>query len=150
MEPITPNCIKYSGLHSTFAPESISMNIPSSFGITGASAARLIPRIRFTIIVAPTTSAPVLPAEMNASPCPSASCRSPSAIEQSFLARIISVGGSSIDITVGASTIAIRSSEIDSAAATRRISSARPVNTSASAGSSSSAIRQPFRISAGA
>ena len=64
-----------------------------------------MPFILFTINVAPTTSAPVEPAETKASPSTSASIFMPTAIEQSFLPLITSVGSSHISITVSACLI---------------------------------------------
>ena len=99
--PIRPNCASISGRHSLFAPPSQSMKKPSDFGISGAKATRLIPLMRLTISVAPTTSAPLFPAEAKASPRPSASARRPTAIELSFFVRMISVASSSMVITSG-------------------------------------------------
>ena len=66
-----PNCSRNSGVHSAFAPASMRMAWPSFVGRTGENAARRIPRMRLTSSVAAVSSAPVLPAEMNAS------CRRP-------------------------------------------------------------------------
>ena len=77
-----PNWVSISLLHSAFAPESISIKQPFSFGMMVGMAVRRTPLRRLTTSDAPTTIAPVLPAETKASPCPSLSARIPTAIEQ--------------------------------------------------------------------
>lgn len=77
-----PNCSRNSGVHSAFAPASMRMAWPSFVGRTGENAARRMPRIRLTSSVAAVSSAPVLPAEMNASPPPCASILAPSTSEE--------------------------------------------------------------------
>ena len=94
-----PNCISISGRQSTLAPPSIRIRWPFAVGRIGARAGRFIPLSLFAINVEPTTSAPVLPAETKASPLPSARACKPTAMEQSFLLLIISVGSSWISIT---------------------------------------------------
>ena len=96
MSPSLANWQSIGTVHSTFAPVSTKMNGPSAEGITAPSAGRLTPLIRLTINVAPTSSAPVLPAEINASPLPSASACKPTAIDVFFPAFKISVGWVSI------------------------------------------------------
>ena len=71
------------------APLSMSIKKPLLPGTMGANATRLIPLIRLTIMVAPTTSAPLLPADTKASPFPWATRRRPSAMEESFFSFMI-------------------------------------------------------------
>ncbi len=136
-------------MQSTFAPPSISIKQPSLFGITGANAILLIPLIRLTIKVEPTTKAPLLPAEIKASPSFAANRCKPSAIEHFDLDFIISPAWSSIVITSGTSAISILLSEMSFSFATRRISFSRPVR-SMSTSNFSTAMAQPFKISSGA
>ena len=70
-------------------------------------AARLMPRMRFTVSVAPVRSAPVLPAETTASPLPSRSIASATAMDESFLRRVAVLGSSSMLIISLAFTISI-------------------------------------------
>ena len=67
------NWSKNSGVHSAVAPQSMSTVPPVFVGITGPIAALLTPLMRLTISVAAVNSAPVDPAETNASPPPSLS-----------------------------------------------------------------------------
>ena len=134
-------------MHSTFAPQSISMTPCSPAGSTGASAARRIPWMRFTVSVAPVRSAPVLPAETTASPSPSLSIRSATAMEESFF-RLVAVLGSSSMVTVSlASTISTETRSSSSRQA--RIASFCPTSVM-STPSSFFALRAPLTISCGA
>ena len=144
-----PNCSSISGRHSLFAPPSASMKKPSDFGMSGANATRLTPLMRLTSNVAPTTSAPLLPADANASPLPSAKARRPTAIELCFLARVIAVGSSSIVMTSGQSMISKSETLTFSFSAAALIFFSSPVKTICT-WSSSAARRQPFIISSGA
>ena len=91
-------------MHSTFAPQSMSMTPRAPFGSTGASAARRMPGMRFVVSVAPVSSAPVLPADTTASPSPSRSILSATAMLESFLRRVAVLGSSSMVTTSRAST----------------------------------------------
>ena len=96
-------------------------------GITGPMAARRTPRIRLTSRVAPASSAPVEPAEMNASPSPFFSMVSPTVREESFL-RLNAVAGSShISTTSVALTISTPSGRGPVRQA--RMASSRPTST---------------------
>ena len=94
-------------MHSAFAPQSMSMTPLPPLGMTGPNAARRMPRMRFTVSVAPVSSAPVLPAETTASPLPSLSRFSATAMEESFFLRVAVLGSSSIEMTSRASTISM-------------------------------------------
>ena len=94
-------------LPSAFAPVSTRIKGLSAVGITAPSAGRLTPRMRLTRNVAPTSSAPVLPAETKASPRPSASARRPTAMEESRPAFKSAVGCSSMENTPSACRISM-------------------------------------------
>ena len=138
-----------SARQSALAPASSSMNGPLSEGISGASAARDTPLIRLTMKVPPMMSAPVLPADTNASPSPAASWRMPSAMEQSLCSLRMDLGSSSMLITSGASTISIPVRGMSLSAATRRISSSRPTRTTVCP-YSATAMAAPLITSSGA
>ncbi len=60
--------------------------------------------MRLTVSVAPVSSAPVEPAETTASPLPSLSRRSATAMDESFLRRVAVLGSSSI-VTISRASI---------------------------------------------
>ena len=95
-------------MHSTFAPQSMSMMPCSPAGRTGAMAARRMPRMRLTMRVAPVRSAPVEPAETTASPLPSRRRFRATVMEESFLRLVAVLGSSSMVTTSRASTISTR------------------------------------------
>ena len=100
--PIIANCCRYWGLQSTLAPQSINSTGPFTVGRIGANAGLFTPFIRRTISVAPASTAPVLPAETNASAPPFATSSSAFTSDESFFLFIAMVGCSSHDITIGA------------------------------------------------
>ena len=100
------NWSRYSAVHSTLAPQSISTApSPSMVGITGARAARRMPLMRLVIRVAAESRAPVLPAETMASPTPSRSRFRATVREESFFSRKALEGLSSMLMTWSAWTI---------------------------------------------
>ena len=116
-------------------------------GSTGARAARRIPCMRLTVSVAPVSSAPVLPAETTASPFPSLSIVSATAIDESFLRRVAVLGSSSMVITSLAFTTSI--SPQPSASRQALTLSSMPTSVT-STPSSLFALTAPFTISSGA
>ena len=103
--------------------------------------------MRFTMSVAPVSSAPVLPAETTASPFPSLSRFSATVMEESFLRLVAVLGSSSIVTTSRASTISI--SEQPSSARQAFTSSSLPTST-ISTPSSFFALTAPLTTAAGA
>ena len=117
--------------------------------MTVASAARLIPLIRLTKRDAPTTIAPVLPAETKASPSPEASIFMPTAIVQSSYDLTTSVGSTSTGMTFSTSVIEMRSSGIRFFWHTSRMIFSLP-QAMMSTPYSFTAMAQPLRTSSGA
>ena len=111
MEPIFANCNKWDGRASTFAPQSTSKDTPFTVGINGANGGLSTPLILPAINCPPTNTAPVLPAETNASASPAFIKFSATTIEESFFLRIAITGASSLVITSSAFTTLICSSE---------------------------------------
>ena len=102
-DAICAHCSRYSGRASAFAPTSSNaVSFPVS-GSSPTSDGRSIPRIRPTYMIAPAITAPVFPADTNASASPVFTIRSPTAIDDCFFCRAACAGGSSIAITSGAS-----------------------------------------------
>ena len=91
-----------------------------------ASAGRLTPRRVRTIRLAPTWSAPVLPAETNASPLPSFSRFRPTTMEESFLVRMALAGSSHISMTSVQLTSSMPSSGMLLSAAVLRTRASSP------------------------
>ena len=145
-----PNCWSISGRTSILAPLSMSSTGPFDVGITGAKAGRFTPLIRFTIRVDPIISAPLLPAVRNASPPPSASSLSPTAIDELFFDFIISPASSSIVMTSGASLSSKPSNDKPFSSAVFFIISIFPTSTISRSSYLSLQIVQPFIISRGA
>ena len=111
-------------MHSALAPQSTMMVLPPALlGMAGPMEALRIPLTRLTMRVAPVSSAPVLPADTTASPLPSLSRLSATAMEESFFRRVAVLGSSSMEMTSLASTISI--SEQPSLSRQARTSSAR-------------------------
>ena len=87
-----------------------------------------MPRIRFTSSVAPASSAPVDPAETNASPSPARNRFSPTVKEESFFTLKAVAGSSAISTTSEASRISTPEGRVFSpqASTARSTSAARP------------------------
>ena len=85
----------------------MSKDTPRSVGISGAKGGLCIPFILPTMTCPPTSTAPELPAETNASASLFLTIFMPTTIEDCFFRLIATTGGSAISITSGASTISI-------------------------------------------
>ena len=104
-DPMNANCSRNSGVQSAVAPQSMSMTLPVAVGIIGPMAARRMPFTRRTVSVAAESSAPVDPADTNASPPPSRSICKPTTIEDcGFFFRTVA-GSSCISTTSSAFAI---------------------------------------------
>ena len=137
-------------MQSILAPQSTSTASPPTVGISGAIAARRMPRTRLTSSVAPESSAPVLPAEIKASPSPARSICSPTVMDESFFRRQARAGSSHISMVSVQWRIVTPSGSVSPhCAAACRISSSRPVSTM-STPKSRWACRAPLTISSGA
>jgi hypothetical protein len=97
------------GEQSTLAPESSTTTGRRAVGNSVLIAGRVSPACRRSTNTDPAICAPVLPAETNASECPSTCRRSPTTMELCGLPRSATVGLSDIRMTSGASTIVMRS-----------------------------------------
>ena len=105
---MSPYSSRFCAFASELAPASTSSDgSPPRHGYMLASTGLSIPSILPSIILDPTTRAPVLPPEMNMSPCPSLTMFRPTTIEDSVFLLIAFTGLSSIVITSAASTIFI-------------------------------------------
>ena len=104
---------------------------PVFVGISGPIAARRMPRTRLTISVAAERSAPVEPALTNASPCPSASIRRPTTMDDSFRVLTTDAGSSCISTTSSACAISTPCGSVSIPCRLRhaRICSPRPTST---------------------
>ena len=91
--------MRYSGVPSAVAPQSMSTIFPFAVGTTGASAARRMPRMRLMSRVAAESSAPVEPAETKASPFLALSRFRPTVMEESGLSLKARAGLSSMVMT---------------------------------------------------
>ena len=91
-----------------------------------ARAGRFTPRRVRTMRLAPTCSAPVLPAETKASPLPSFSRFRPTTMEESFLLRMALAGSSHMSMTSVQFTSSMPSSGMLLSAAVFRTSSSLP------------------------
>ena len=107
MDPILANWTRCDGLASTLAPQSISSDTPFAVGISGASGGLSTPLMRPTITWPPTSTAPELPADTNASASPLFTRFMATTMEESFFLRIAITGGSAVSITSVAFTISI-------------------------------------------
>ncbi len=107
--PITPYCMRCSGLASTFAPASNSITPrPLRVGISGANAGRSIPSRRPTSKSPAAINAPVLPAVTTASTWPVRNRLAATTREDCFLRRTARLGLSRSEITSVASAISTR------------------------------------------
>ena len=109
----------------------------------------LTPLILFVISVAPTVTAPVLPAETNASPLPSLSSLKPTAILESAFSLSTDFASSVIVITPFVSTISVFLSVILFSLTHLLILSSSPTRIISTPNSSTASI-EPFMISRGA
>ena len=91
-----------------------------------ASAGRLMPRRVRTMRLAPTWSAPVLPAETKASPLPSLSIFRPTTMEESFFVRMALAGSSHISMASVQFTSSMPSREMLLSAAVLRTRASSP------------------------
>ena len=87
-----------------YTEQSISRDTPFAVGINGASGGRSIPLIRPTSVCPPTSIAPELPADTNASASPFFTSFIPTTMDESFFLRIAFTGGSAVSITSVAPT----------------------------------------------
>ena len=85
----------------------MSKDTPRSVGISGAKGGLCMPFILPTITCPPTSTAPELPAETNASASLFLTIFMPTTIDDCFFRLIATTGGSAISITSGASIISI-------------------------------------------
>ena len=131
-EPIFANCTRWDGLASTLAPQSIRSEQPVSVGISGARGGRSMPLILPTISCPPTSTAPELPADTNASQTPSFT------------------GGSAVSIISSALTISICSLLYVYCTSSFLMTSCLPVRYTLILLFSVTASIAPFTISAGA
>jgi hypothetical protein len=109
----------------------------------------IIPFILFTIRVPPASTAPVLPADIKASPFPSLRSPSPTTRDESFFFLSASVGDSSLVITWAASTISKPSKGVPCSFNTSSIRSLIPTRVMLQP-YSSAAMTAPFTTSFGA
>ena len=123
---MTAKAASISGRHSTFAPQSSSRYALFLAGTMVASAGRLMPRRVRTMRLAPTWSAPVLPAETKASPLPSLSIFRPTTMEESFFVRMALAGSSHISMTSVQFTSSMPSREMLLSAAVLRTRASSP------------------------
>ena len=123
---MTAKAASISGRHSTFAPQSSSRYALFLAGTMVASAGRLMPRRVRTMRLAPTWSAPVLPAETKASPFPSLSIFRPTTMEESFFVRMALAGSSHISMTSVQFTSSMPSREMLLSAAVLRTRASSP------------------------
>ena len=123
---MTAKAASISGRHSTFAPQSSSRYALFLAGTMVASAGRLTPRRVRTMRLAPTWSAPVLPAETKASPLPSLSIFRPTTMEESFFVRMALAGSSHISMTSVQFTSSMPSREMLLSAAVLRTRASSP------------------------
>jgi len=97
--PMSPNCTRWSGLHSTLAPPSSMIDWPFSVGSTVMIAGRSTAPVRPRTKIAPAITAPLLPAETMPQASPRRTISKQSRMELSFLRRIAWPGWSSISTT---------------------------------------------------
>ena len=107
--PITPNCLRCCGRHSTLAPTSSSTAEPRFVGTVTASAGRSTPAIMPNAACAAITVAPVWPALKSAAASPRATRSAATLMLAVGFLRSADAGESSIAITSGASTTRTRS-----------------------------------------
>ena len=106
--PITANCSSCSGEQFTLAPRSSTVVTPFRVGSCEAIAGRSTPGSVFSTNREIAISAPVLPAETQASARPSLTRLIATRIDESFLRRSASAGGSCISTTSDAASTAMR------------------------------------------
>ena len=104
-----PNCTRYLGKQSTFAPLSMSKKGRLRLGITVANAGRSTPLMRPSRTMPLASSAPVDPAETMAWARPSLTERMAETMEEPGFLRTASMGASSLVITSVVSTNSSRS-----------------------------------------
>ncbi len=150
IEPIFANCTRCDALASTFAPQSISRAGPFAVGIRGASGDLSTPFILPTTNCPPTSIAPVLPAETNASASPCFTRFMPTTIDEFFFFLMAITGGSSKPITSSACTMLIRSLSYVYLPSSLFISSVRPASTILRLEISPSASTAPLTGASGA
>ena len=103
-EPITANCTRWSAVQSGLAPRSSITVWPCAAGTAETMAGRSMPGTMPSTKRAVASSAPVLPAEMQAAASPRLTRLMATRIEESFLRRTASCGRSSMPTTSLAST----------------------------------------------
>ena len=136
-------------MHSALAPESSSSTRPPLQGSWVGSAARRMPRIRLVTSVAPDSSAPVLPAEIMASPSPSLTMRRATDMEESFLRRTAVAGSSCMSMTFSALRMEIGRSSAFSFASSSLMTASLPTRIY-SCPNSRAAMTQPETMASGA
>ena len=109
MLPMTANCSRCGGRHSTLAPTSSSSAGRPRVGITAASAGRSTPGNIPNALCAAITVAPVCPALKSADASPLTTASAATLIDAPGLRRSAADGDSSIPTTSGASTMRTRS-----------------------------------------
>ena len=132
------------------APQSIRSAGPFAVGISGARGERSTPLILPTTNWPPTSMAPVLPADTNASASPCFTRFIPTTIEEFFFFLIAITGGSSNPITSSACTIVTRSLSYLYFASSVLMSSVLPTNTTCILSFSLTASIAPFIGACGA
>ena len=99
IEPMMPNCNKCSAVQSTLAPRSSICVCPSTVGNGAQIAGRSMPGNIFSTKREIAISAPVLPAETQASASPALTRLMATRMDESFLLRRASAGASSMPTT---------------------------------------------------
>ncbi len=132
------------------APQSIRSAGPLAVGITGASGERSTPFILPTTNWPPTSIAPVLPAETNASASPCFTRFIPTTIDEFFFFLIAITGGSSKPIISSACTMLIRPLSYVYLSSSFFISSVLPARIILMPGTSFNASTAPFTGASGA
>ena len=123
-DPITANCNRCCGRHSTFAPASSSTAGRLLVGIVVASAGRSTPGTMPNAACAESTAAPVCPALTSAAALRPATSSAATLTDERGLRRTADEGDSAISITSGASTTPIPSARQSGYALNARSTSA--------------------------
>ncbi len=148
--PIAANCTSCSGVQFTFAPRSSIVTTPFFVGSCAAIAGRSMPGSVFSTKRAMPISAPVLPADTHPCATPSLTRLIATRIDESFLRRSASAGGSSISITSLAACTRMRSRAGDrDFRRSGSIASARPTSTTAASGIASRNASDAGTVTAG-
>ena len=128
-----PKCSRFSGVHFTFAPQSITrVGLPTRVGRPTAMPGRRMPSNRPSRSMASATTAPVLPADTTADTSPLAASAMHRAIDESRLWRTASTGASPMPTTCEAWHTVTPLGSPPWAAARPRIRDSSPTSTTSS------------------